>query len=553
MAKETKPLRAQDSLPKATALWEQWLQRLSGTEERQQTDITKIELLELVGEQLTDSDQFFTRFGTILHRCINVPILIIRRSGQKRPLFSTISRHKEELIVRLLPEVDHSNLGLVERKLKGVISTDFLAEPLRFLYSLPLQDGQEKVCLTIVSTEPLSPETRKYLHFIELLLGIRRSSQELGTQLTQEKQRLEALTHHLSEGLAVLNSDLHISVWNRPLQRLIGFSAKEAIGHKYSQLLRQPDGRDWLSDLLTEYQHQPTKHIFTVDLQILTKRKEAKWVNISGSFIRNEQNQIVQTIALVRDVSYLKELEQRKNEFISIATHELRTPITAIKGYLSLLGRDTASFNDKQRAYLERAVEASERLVRLAEDLLQVVRVEENRLDFTMRPLRLSTLLQKICGDFIEKARQKGIDLSFHDSFPESTTGSLILGDKIRTEQIFANLVDNALKYTRRGSVTITLKSGATDSRNRQTALVEIRDTGIGIETRDISSVFEKFHRTRSASNSKESGVGLGLYIVKSFIEKQHGKINVQSRVGRGSTFSVTLPLAPVNKSKQRS
>lgn len=528
-----------DPASRAAALWEQWLQRLSGAENHE-ADFFRVELLELVADSLIDSDQFFARFGTILQRCVAVPVLLIMRNDRSAPLFSNISRNKEELLLKLLPSSTPSAMTITEKKLRNPIATDFVSEPLRVIYYFPLQ--QESVTAVIVAPAPLSPEQRHFLHFVESLLGIRRRRQLLQNQLTQEQQRLTALTHHLSEGLAVVTKELDITIWNRPLHQLTGYSLKDTLGRKAQDFLRPISGDNWLTKLIEEYQSQVDKTTFMTEFQIETKSKKQKWVSVSGSFIRDADNQISQTIILLRDVSHLKELEQRKNEFISIATHELRTPLTAVKGYLSLLGADTSLFSEKQLSYLSRANEATERLVRLAEDLLQVIRVEENRLQFNYQPVELKKLLGKIVKDFQQKAAQKNLILTFEA--PEDAT---ISADRVRTEQIFANLIDNALKYTRRGSVTVLLRIVADSAK----AVVEIRDTGVGIEPKDLSGIFEKFHRAKTAATSGESGVGLGLYIVKSFIEKQRGTITVQSRAGRGTTFSVSFPLRIKTKTRR--
>jgi PAS domain S-box-containing protein len=535
----------EEQTPRSTALWEQWLQRLSGIEHHE-ADLFRVELLELVADSLTDTDQFFTRFGTIAQRCLAVPVLLVQRTDKKQVLFSNINRAREAKIVQVLPGSSESSNTLTERRLKTAIATDFLEEPLRIIYQLPLQHGQSPILLTLLTTNPISVEKRKYLHFVNLLLGIRRRRQLLQNQLVQEQQRLAALTHHLSEGLIVLTQQLDITIWNRPLYRLTGYSVKETLGKPLTDFLQIPGNNRWLTSLIAEYGPQTTKNTFASDVQILTKQRQTKWVNISGSFIRDDNGEITQTIILVRDISHLKELEQRKNEFISIATHELRTPITAVKGYLSLLSKDTSTFSEKQSGYLARATEASERLVRLAEDLLEVVRVEENRMQFTIRPVDVSLVIKKVCHDFSSKAAQKNVEINF--TAPAERV--LIAADRIRVEQVFANLIDNALKYTKRGGVTITLSHPITA--NKSFVAVEIKDTGVGIDQKDIAGIFEKFHRTRTAATSRESGVGLGLYIVKSFIEKQGGTITVQSRVGRGSTFTVTFPALKTNKKTRK-
>lgn len=532
---------SQDQSSRSTALWDQLLQRISGTEEHEY-DFFKIELLELVADNLTNTDHFFTRFGTVLNRCLRAPVVLVRRGSDSTVLYSNTSLKLQKKVSASVTLSKTAAFTLVEQKLRDPI-TYSRAGSLHQTYRLPLEFDNGWVEVLIATDHPMLLEQKKFLNYVSLLLGIRRRRQLLQNQLTQEQQRLSALTHHLSEGLAVLNSELIVTIWNRPLHQLTGCSHKDVIGRPIEHFLPKVGGGNWLRELIALNSNSTGRSVFHSDVHLETKRNETEWVNVSGSVIRNQEGEISQVIVLVRDITHLKELEQRKNEFISIATHELRTPITAIKGYLSLLKKEASSFTEKQQTYLDRATDASERLVRLAEDLLHVVRVEENRVKFSCRRTNLGALLTKVCRDFSEKADQKGVDLRV--TKPAASTFVNI--DRIRTEQLFSNLIDNAIKYTRRGSVQASLRIDKL-SGDKPWAIVDIMDSGIGIETKELNGIFEKFHRTPSASSSRESGVGLGLYIVKSFVEMQHGRITVRSQPKKGSTFTVSFPIVKHKK-----
>ncbi|MEX0594604.1 MAG: PAS domain-containing sensor histidine kinase, partial [Patescibacteria group bacterium] len=337
------------------------------------------------------------------------------------------------------------------------------------------------------------------------------------------------------EGLVLFSKDLAVKIWNRPLQRITGYSPKEAIGKNYQEIIRVLDKSDWLSNITSSYKDSDQSG-FIFDGKILTKAKQTKWISVSGSLLRDGSGEIEQAIALVRDISKEKALEQRKNEFISIATHELRTPITAIKGYLSLLQSHAEQLSDKQKMYLNNAYSATERLVGLAEDLLQVIRLDEDRMKFNLQVVQLTKIVEKVSIDFSEKARRKGLE--FQLTLPPFDT--TIVADPIRLEQVFANLIDNAIKYTTKGSISIAFEHFSEKVTKEDKVTVVIKDTGIGIDSKDLDGVFEKFNRSDRAANMREPGAGLGLYIVKSFIEKQQGKIALKSRPRKGSTFAVT-------------
>jgi len=530
----------------AVSVWEQWLQKLNtNVQPRYQLSIeqNRFELLELLTKNVATTPHFFARIGTILaHSLYADAVLIYEKSNQKlSPLFSTLSSKLEDSIMsnaRLQSKLSDTGKSGTSRRIHHGVTIKASEPPARYLTQVPLQiSPSNEVTIAIFSQDSLLKVDVKFLHFITAMMRIRRRQAQMGQALNSETERLSTLTHHLSEGLMMLDKDLKVTLWNRPLQRLTGFSPREAIGKTYEKVFYRPQNPQWLMELQAEYSQESLKNVFTSDLEIRTKRQERRWINVSGSFLRTSDGTINQTIVIIRDISRHKELENRKNEFISIATHELRTPITAIKGYLHLLQRDTGNLTDKQTNYLHRAIEANDRLVRLSEDLLQVIHVEENRLQFTLRPVNILPITRKVISDFTPKAEKKGLELRF--TAPEFPT--TIAADPVRIEQVIANLIDNAIKYTNHGYVQVSLSPANQKTSEDQRITLAIKDTGIGINTKELPYIFDKFHRLHNARLSTESGAGLGLFIVKSFIEKQGGDITVKSKPNRGSTFTVTF------------
>ncbi len=402
------------------------------------------------------------------------------------------------------------------------------------------EDGQLVIWAVII--ENPSQNQRHFIDAIIQILKTQLRSLAIRQELDRHKDRLQALTQHLSEGMVVLDRDLIIRLWNRPLQRLTGYAPAEALNRSYAEVLRRHDAAEWLEHLIAESRTSPLRNVFSAEFELLTKQNRPKWVNISGSFLRDKNNEIEQTIIITRDISHLKLLEQRKNEFISIATHELRTPITAIKGYLSLLNKEADQLTDKQRLYLSRTNEANNRLVHLAEDLLQVAQVEEDRIRLNFQPVELYPMLEKICRDWTAKASLKKLKLTVQK--PEKDI--FVIADREKVEQIFSNLVDNAIKYTNKGSITVTINERGDLS---EMITTHVHDTGIGIPGKYNQEIFNKFRRTHRPEQSRESGAGLGLFIVKSLVNKHHGSIQVKSRPGRGSRISVSLPSSPARSS----
>ena len=274
-----------------------------------------------------------------------------------------------------------------------------------------------------------------------------------------------------------------------------------------------------------------------VEYGILSQDGDRRWVSSLVTIYKNRSGSFEQAVLVTRDISHKKSLEQKKNEFISIATHELRTPLTAIKGYLSLLERKSDNLTEKQKSYLSQATKASNRLGGLAEDLLRVTQIDQDRIQFKPQNIHLFSLLKKVVRDFKPKAITKGLTLSLTGS----NLRDKVRLDQVRTEQIFANLIDNAIKYSNQGTIKVWLEINEDNQGLNPQLIVNIRDTGIGIDSRNIEEIFEKFHRSHRPEQSREQGAGLGLYIAKSFVEKQNGTITVKSRAGKGTHFTVTF------------
>jgi len=248
----------------------------------------------------------------------------------------------------------------------------------------------------------------------------------------------------------------------------------------------------------------------------------------------------------------LKELDKLKDEFVSLASHELRTPMAVIKSYLwMILEKEKASLNEKQKLYLGRAYASTERLINLVNDMLNVSRIESGRLTLDIKPTDIVKLADAVYQEMLPKAQESGINLVFEkpkEALPK------VKADQERIEEVLVNLIGNSLKFTpKAGKVSMNLasKDGA--------VTIRIFDTGIGIEKKDIPKLFQKFGMVGNAYLQKSiaQGTGLGLYISKSIIELHGGRIWAESQgKGFGTTFSFTLKTAketPTSKEPSRS
>lgn len=232
----------------------------------------------------------------------------------------------------------------------------------------------------------------------------------------------------------------------------------------------------------------------------------------------------------------LAQLDKAKSEFLSIASHQLYTPLTALKGYLSMVQEgDYGPLGAKQRPVIDILRQSSDRLIELIRNLLDVSRIESGRLELSLESLDLAALTRDLVKELTPNAERKKLTLTFGES-----TGALphVVGDAQRLRQVLLNTVDNAIKYTDHGQVTVRV------IQNKNTLVYSVQDTGKGIAANEIERLFTKFTRVGGAHKYNTEGTGLGLYVARQIVREHHGDIWVESPgMSKGSTFFMRLPM----------
>jgi len=290
---------------------------------------------------------------------------------------------------------------------------------------------------------------------------------------------------------------------------------------------------------------------FVRSLAILTDVTERKRVEKVLQKTRDELEKKVRdrttelskaNVQLKKEVEKRKQAEAIKDDFISTATHELRTPLTALQGYSSMLMKELVNLEEKPRTYLDRIERTTNRLHRIVENLLNVLRME-NGPKVELSPFSIHGIIEEAVTEFELKAELESKHLSFLIK-----KNFIVLGNKEYTKKILYNLLENALKYTESGDkILITCKEDLSTSDWK--LIASVADTGIGISKKYSEKIFNKFYRVWNDPPVKAAGSGLGLYIAKQLVAMQGGKIWFQSQPGRGSKFSFSLPL--VEQSEQ--
>lgn len=232
----------------------------------------------------------------------------------------------------------------------------------------------------------------------------------------------------------------------------------------------------------------------------------------------------------------LMSVERSKQDFIGLASHNFRTPVAAIYGYIDLLLRgDAGPLNDEQTMFLERIKGNNQELEKITEQLLQISVLEVGKeINILKQPSQIETLISDVIEKYEPQAKSKGITLSFQKGV---TPLPLISIDTEKIKSVLVNLVDNAVKYTEKGGVTVTA------AQQDNVISISIKDTGIGISEEELSKVFGKFYRSGNILIYNQTGVGLGLFLGKKIIELHQGTVSIESTLGQGTTFMLTLPI----------
>lgn len=357
-------------------------------------------------------------------------------------------------------------------------------------------------------------------------------------RLALEKQRDEALLEGISEGMIAVNEEGRIMMVNRIAIDLLELPSRdqvEGISLFDAYSLYTPDDKPLTKDkqpvTITLASGQPASDIFTF------KRSDDKkiLVNVSASPVILDKR-TVGAIILLRDVTKEKEIDRMKTEFISLASHQLRTPLSAIKWYTEmLLSGDAGKLNDDQNDFAKSVYDSSERMIDLVNSLLNISRIESGRIIVDPKPTDLKELVSGIVVDLKAKTEERNqtLIISVHKDLPKINLDPRLIG------QVYMNLLTNAIKYTPKGgeiSVFISKKDNM--------ILSQVTDNGYGIPKSQHDKVFQKFFRAENIVKVETDGTGLGLYLIKAIIESSGGKIWFDSSEGKGTTFWFTLPLS---------
>ena len=391
-----------------------------------------------------------------------------------------------------------------------------------------------------------------------LVLWVRRqktddNTSSLKNKLSAVESKSDVVINAIDDGVLAISKDGNIELINPSAQQIIGWDQGDALGLNWKSVLKlvTSDGKD-VEDLENPIAQSLSKNQPTHNdkLFLLTSSEKRILVSIVSSPVGTEGEGV---IVVFRDITKEKAEEREQAEFISTASHEMRTPVASIEGYLGLaLNPATAHIDEKARDFITKAHESAQHLGRLFQDLLDISKVEDGRMKNNPKIINVNEFLKDIFDGLATKANEKQLNYIFMpDIIDEGKEKSLqpifyanIDPDHFR--EVVSNLIENAIKYTPSGEVVVNVTGD-----DKQIS-VSVKDSGIGIPAEDIPHLFQKFYRVDNSDTREIGGTGLGLYLSRRLAEAMSGNLRVESKYKEGSTFYLEIPRMNSSDAKQR-
>jgi two-component system phosphate regulon sensor histidine kinase PhoR len=356
--------------------------------------------------------------------------------------------------------------------------------------------------------------------------AINRMTARLGAQLQElarERDERERILAHMSEGVALVDRSGRVVHANRSLAAILDAPLPPAPGTPLQAFARSPE----LDELVREA--RGSRQALERDLRLWTPRQ--RLVRAIATSIAGPEEGAV--LLVLHDLTEIERLHRLRQDFVANVSHELKTPLTSVRGYADTLLEGGLEDAEHREAFVRVIRDQAARLQELVEDLLSLAELERPDARLRLERFDLRAAVERQAASFRERALQAALSLEV-----EPGPSLPVTADRVRIDQVLANLLDNAVKYTERGGVTVAVGEG--DGR----AWCEVRDTGPGISQEDQERIFERFYRVDKARSREQGGTGLGLAIVKHIVALHDGAISVRSALGQGTVFRFELPRA---------
>jgi PAS domain S-box-containing protein len=362
------------------------------------------------------------------------------------------------------------------------------------------------------------------------LLNLAEDLEQASSKAQEEKEKTLAIVDNFADALFFFNNNKKVEIVNPEAERVFDIKASETIGKSFSEL-KEKEGN--LKIVFDSIEEEEGKEVFRKEVRL----DKDVFIEVTSIPIL-QSDEVIGTLVDVHDITREKNIEKVKTEFVSLAAHQLRTPLAGIKWTLEtvLEEKDEANLPEEIVDFIKKAAEANERMVSLVNELLNVTRIEEGRYVYDPKNVNMKKVVEASLKEHKEEIERKGIKFSL--SQPEKDI-SFVKADEEKLTVVVQNFLDNALKYTKEGEISLKLE----ELKEEKKIKVSVSDTGVGIPEEEKIKIFNKFVRGENVQRMDTEGSGLGLFISKNIIEAHKGEIGFDSKEGGGSTFFFTLPI----------
>jgi two-component system phosphate regulon sensor histidine kinase PhoR len=439
-------------------------------------------------------------------------------------------------IIRLamsLNEVDQSIRNLTMVLVAGLLALFLIAALISYRIALSMTRPLEQITKVAKRIKNMDYRARvkvtKQDEIGELGNAINAMADSLLVQMTriqQNENQLESVLENMINGIVMIDRNGIIVLMNRRAEEVLGFSARELVGRHFAEAKQQYELSQMIQEGMENKEHLREEITFYFP--------EERLLELNLVPIHSDGNEFSGVLLVLQDVSAIRRLERMRSEFVANVSHELKTPITAVKGFAETLLGGAVNDEETARSFLQIIYDESDRLNRLIGDILELSKIESRRVPLTFSPVEVDSFVSKSVKLMESEASRKNIELSM-----QIEPGLYVEADEDRLRQIVMNLLSNGINYTPDGGRVSVKVEGLGDDHIR----ISISDSGIGIPKKDLPRIFERFYRVDKARSRSSGGTGLGLSIVKHLVELHKGTISVTSSLGVGSTFIIELPV----------
>jgi PAS domain S-box-containing protein len=405
---------------------------------------------------------------------------------------------------------------------------------------MPKKSLNKELSVRAILKNDISKKDRTIAESNEYIIALEKKIADWTRNLVVETARNEAILSSIGDGVIVVDKEGQIIFVNRIFEKILGWKQQETMGRSITEIIIREDAKghpvSFKEKIMPKVLSGETV-IADISSPFYYTRKDNKKIPVSAvvSPVVIEKS-VVGAVEILRDITKEKEIDRMKNEFVSLASHQLRTPLTSVRWFSEmLLDEDVGRLNKKQKNYVEEIYQGNERMIDLVRKLLNTSRIEMGVLAVDSGPAEIGKLFKEIIKEqtpFIQ-AKKHEIIVKIPKGLPK------IFTDQELVRMIIRNLFGNAIEYTPTGGkITCTLE------KKDKKMIIGIQDTGIGIPEKQQNQVFQKLFRGDNAIRDHSEGTGLELYITKAMVDALSGKIWFKSKEGEGTTFWVALPLS---------